>query len=180
MTPQEQVKHLGLNTAQLRQENLQLNISQQPGNTTTPSTQQLKEQTGQCVKPISTSQYTMTPSNTQYTVSMSNMSYSTEHFIVPATAPQAQYSTVSSSDVQYTTYSTSNITFRPSGSVSYRPPPNAVLVKVPTSVLQNQSYQFNIPTPSPPTNGNISATSTPNTNVPILCARRVRHAVPQQ
>ena len=96
---------------------------------------------------------------------MSNQTtYSTEQFSVPVSASQGQYSTVSSA---------SNIKYRSSGSVPYRPPPNAVLVKVPTSVLQNQSsYPFSIPTPSPspPTISHLSATSPPNPKYPLLCS----------
>merc|ERR1719318_786073 len=111
MTPQEQVRHLGLNTAQLRQENTTQVIS-----STSSSTLQLREQAGQ--------------------------------FSVPAS--QGQYSAASSTNAQYTSLSTSNMKYRSAGSVPYRPPPNAVLVKVPTSVLQTQSsYRCSFPTPSP-------------------------------
>jgi len=145
MTPEEQVQHLGLNTAQLRQENKQMTTI-----SSSSSTLQLREQVGQF----------MQPSVTQYSVPVSNKS--TGYSSVPYFN-----NTIS----QYTTLPASNIRFRSSGSVPYRPPPNAVLVKVPTtSVLQTQSsYQFNIPTPSPspPTN---SAMSPPSTKYPLLCS----------
>ena len=165
MTPQEQVRHLGLNTAQLRQENTKQVISN-----TSSSTLQLREQGGQFARPVNPAQYNMT----QYTVPMSNnTTYSTGQFSVPVSASQGQYSSVSSASAHYTTLSTSNIKYRSSGSVPYRAPPNAVLVKVPTSVLQNQSsYPFSIPTPSPspPTISHLSATSPPNPKYPLLCS----------
>merc|ERR1719318_2279015 len=160
MTPQEQVRHLGLNTAQLRQENTTQVIS-----STSSSTLQLREQGGQFARPGNTAQYNMT----QYKVPMSNQTtYSTGQFSVPAS--QSQYSAASSTNAQYTSLSTSHIKYRSAGSVPYRPPPNAVLVKVPTSVLQTQSsYQCSFPTPSPspPT---ISALSPPNPKYPLLCS----------
>merc|ERR1719318_2211629 len=163
MTPQEQVRHLGLNTAQLRQGNTKQVI----GNTSN-STLQLREQGSQFARPGNTAQYNMS----QYSVPMSNSTtYSTDQFSVPVPASQ-QYSAVSSANTQYTTLS-SNMKYRSSGSVPYRPPPNAVLVKVPTSVLQNHSsYQFSIPTPSPspPTTSSLSALSPPSSKYPLLCS----------
>eukprot|EP00092_Neocalanus_flemingeri_P029863 GFUD01032426.1.p1 GENE.GFUD01032426.1~~GFUD01032426.1.p1 ORF type:complete len:514 (+),score=115.95 GFUD01032426.1:46-1587(+) len=176
MTPQEQVRHLGLNTAQLRHGNLkQTNGHQQLGNTSSNSTLQLREQPG---RSSSTGQYTMTPSTSQYTVPMSSQysttsSYNTGNYVLSTSASHGQFSPVPSSEVQFTTLPNSqvmsSVKFSSSGSVPYRPPPNAVLVKVPTAALQNQTYQFSIPTPSPspPTPSAFPATSP---SMPLFCS----------
>jgi len=88
MSPQEQVKSLGLNTAELIQKDQSRILQQSVGSTTL-------------------SHMSITAANTSQTV------------------------TADSSNMFH-----SNVRFRPTSTVSYRPPPNAVLVRVPPSALQ--------------------------------------------
>ena len=155
MTPQEQVRHLGLNTAQLRQGG-QLQAGTM---TSTASTLQLRDQPGQ---------YAMSDNVPQYTNPPCSISASNGHFVNPTNNYQAQFSNIPNSQ--------SNVTFRSSAPVIYRPPPNAVLVKVPTSVLQNQPpqpYTFSIPTPSPspPTPSVTSLGTSPTGECSLFCSK---------
>ena len=65
---------------------------------------------------------------------------------------------------QFTTASSSTSKFRSTEAVPYKPPPNAVIVKIPSSSLQYQPYaQYS----SPLTNS--SATSPPDMKTSLLC-----------
>merc|ERR1719508_637897 len=122
------------------------------------------------------------PSTTQYSRYQAISSHSTGNSVVPATS-HGQFLPAPSSEGQFTSLPvptsqvTSTTNFRSSVPVPYRLPPNAVIVKVPISSFQNQSYQYTIPThsPSPPIPSASLATSPPatappTTAIPLCCS----------
>jgi len=134
MSPEAQVRHLGLDNAQLRQRDREA-LSLVGGTSSSPTT----------LKPRHPVPEYSQPSSTQY-MSQYSVPFST------STGRQGQYY-----NTQATVSNSMNVKFRPTDPVPYRPPPNAVLVKVPSSV---QSYQNQYP----------SATSPPNAKSTLICS----------
>ena len=150
MTPEAQVRHLGLNTAQLRHRQKDL-LKQVVGTCSSPTTLQLRGNLE------------------DHSVQIASTQYNAIQYSQPAKLGQGQGEPRGqeghySNPYQFTTASSSSSKFRSTEAVPYKPPPNAVIVKIPSSSLQYQPYtQYS----SPLTNN--SATSPPNMKTSLLC-----------
>jgi len=150
MTPEAQVRHLGLNTAQLRhrQKDLQKHAV---GTCSSPTTLQLRGVLEDNPVQLASTQYS------------SAIQYSQQPSFGQG-GPADGERTYSTNPYQFTAASSSNSKFRSTEAVPYKPPPNAVIVKIPSSSLQYHPYPHYS---SPLTNS--SVTSPPNMKTSLLC-----------
>jgi len=158
MTPEAQVRHLGLNTSQLRhrQQDVQNQVmSSVPSKTTL----QLRD-FGEQEQPAQYSYPSIT--STQYSTSQYSHPFKHGQEQGVALDQDGQYS---NNSYQFRTPSSGIIKFRSTDPVPYNPPPNAVIVKIPSPAVQSPYYP--VPTPTPTTYS--TASSPPGSKTLLLC-----------
>jgi len=150
MTPEAQVRHLGLNTAQLRHRQKDL-LKHAVGTCSSPTTLQLRGGAGE-----------------DNPVQLASTQYSGTQYSQPSRfgqgGPGDKEGHYSTNPYQFTATSSFNSKFRSTEAIPYKPPPNAVIVKIPSSSLQYHPYpQYSS------SDTTSSATSPPNMKTSLLC-----------